>query len=223
MGNDSDYIKDIGNYFLSLAGKGIMLSSMDYNLIMDWKKKEIPKEVILKGINRAFEESKLRDGQGVSSIRNLKHCVDYINSSIEEFKPIIGKNVNDAETYDQPNSLSNIVDQINKYIESEKEAVVKNYYLDIKENLLKSVNENSADVLSCYSNVEEVSLENFFDRLPSTEREEILLKAQNLLGDRARHMTEEALKESIISFRNEIISNKYNIKNILSVAEVDFG
>lgn len=58
MGNNSDYLKDIEKYFHSLAGKGIMLSSMDYSLILEWRNKEIPKEVILKGINRAFENSK---------------------------------------------------------------------------------------------------------------------------------------------------------------------
>ena len=92
MRNNSDYLKDIEKYFHSLAGKGIMLSSMDYSLILEWRNKEIPKEVILKGINRAFEESKLRDGQGASSIRNLKQCAQYIENSIDEFRPIIAKN-----------------------------------------------------------------------------------------------------------------------------------
>ena len=52
MGNNSDYIKEVENYFLSHAGKGIMLSSADYNLIKEWKGRKVPKEVVLKGINR---------------------------------------------------------------------------------------------------------------------------------------------------------------------------
>lgn len=215
MGNNSDYIKDIENYFLSLAGKGIMLSSMDYNLITDWRKRKIPKEVILKGINRAFEDTKLRYGQGASSIRNLKQCLQYINNSIEEFKPIIGKEANGLEIENTSNELSRIVDQINKFIDAEKSEVVRNYYIELKESLLAALNENSVDIIGNFSHIEEKSLENFFDKLPSSEQEQISLEAQSLLGDRARHMTEEAIDESITSFRNEIISNKYNIKNIL--------
>ena len=46
MEHDSNYVRDVEKYFLSLAGEGIMLSSMDYSLILEWKNKEIPKEVV---------------------------------------------------------------------------------------------------------------------------------------------------------------------------------
>ena len=69
MEQDSNYVKDIEKYFLSLAGEGIMLSSMDYNLILEWRNNEIPKEVVFKGINRAFEKEKLG---ALRPLRNFK-------------------------------------------------------------------------------------------------------------------------------------------------------
>ncbi|GJM15187.1 MAG: hypothetical protein DHS20C13_05140 [Thermodesulfobacteriota bacterium] len=219
MGNNSDYVKDIEKYFLSLAGKGIMLSSMDYSLILEWRNKEIPREVVLKGINRAFEESKLRDGQGECSIRNLKQCVQYIESSIDEFRPIIAKNKHADVSIEAEDTLAIVVDRLNKYIKSEKVESVKNYYLNIKESILTSATESSCDILTLCAEIEEESLEKFFVKLPEPQREQIYLEAKNALGNRARHMTNEALEESIFSFRNEILSEKYHLKHIFPFTE----
>jgi hypothetical protein len=219
MGNNSDYLKDIEKYFHSLAGKGIMLSSMDYSLILEWRNKEIPKEVILKGINRAFENSKKVHGKDDSSIRNLKQCVEHINSSIEKFRPIIGKSVDKDYSQETGDAFGNIVNRLNKYIESEKEGIIKNYYLDMKEHLLRSADKNNSNILSFCSKIEEESLERLYMKLPEQEREQISQKAKNILGDRVRHMTEQALEESIVSFRNEIISNKYGLKTISTLSE----
>lgn len=221
MGNNSDYLKDIEKYFHSLAGKGIMLSSMDYSLILEWRNKEIPKEVVLKGINRAFENSKKVHGKDGSSIRNLKQCVEHINISIEEFKPIIGKSIDKDPSSKTKDVLGIIVNKLNKYIESEKEEVIKSYYLNMKESILKSTDETSSNILSMSAQIEEESLQKFFVKLPDLEREQISQEAKNLLGDRARRMTEQALEESIVSFRNEIISNKYNLRTISSFDEED--
>lgn len=218
MGNNSDYLKDIEKYFHSLAGKGIMLSSMDYSLILEWRNKGIPKEVVLKGINRAFENSKKVHGKD-GSIRNLKQCVEHINSSIEEFRPIIGKSIDKDSSQETGDLLGKIVNQLNKYIESEKEGIIKNYYLDMKESILKSTDETSSNILSMSAQIEEESLETFFLKLPEQEREKVSQEAKDVLGDRARRMTEQALEESVVSFRNEIISNKYSLKTISSLIE----
>ena len=219
MGNNSDYLKDIEKYFLSLAGKGIMLSSMDYSLILEWKKKEIPKEVILKGINRAVEESKSRDRQGAGYIRNLKQCVQYINNSIDEFRPIIEENKRGDVSIKEEDSLAVVVDRLNNYIKSEKEDIVKSYYMNIKESILASANANSSNVLNLCAEIEEKALEKFFMSLPDKQREQVSVEAKNALGNRARHMTSEALEESIVSFRNEILSDKYGLKNIFPFTE----
>ncbi len=219
MENNSNYVKEIEKYFLSLAGEGIMLSSMDYNLILDWKKKEIPKEVVFKGINRAFVEGKSRDGQGPKSVRNLKHCAQYIENSINEFRPIIGKNLNRKEFLDTENDLDIAVERLNKYIKSEKEGITKSYYINMKEKLLASIEINGNNALSLSPKIEEESLEELFGNLSEAEKLEITSEAKSKLGSRARHMTKAAIDESLISFRNEILGNKYHLKGLLPGVE----
>lgn len=219
MGNNSDYLKDIEKYFLSLAGKGIMLSSMDYSLILEWRDKEIPKEIVFKGINRAFENSQRVHGKDKSSIRNLKQCVEYINNSIEEFRPIIGDKKQRAGSSESDISVSNIILKLNTSIQSAKEDIVKNYYVSMKESILKFQDTENTNFLSLCTQVEEKSLEKFFMNLPEHERDQINIEAKNILGDRARRMTPQAVYESLGSFRNEILSKKYNLKTISSLTE----
>lgn len=186
---------------------------MDYSLITKWKNREIPKEVILKGINRAFEDSKLRDGQGEVSIRNLKQCVRYVESSIEEFRPVI--NMKD-DSFDKSETLQPIIEELNKHIREENTNVNRNYYIDIKERIL-SINDDNP--FGQISRIEEESLQQLFMNLDQVTRDEIIEEAIAKLGSRARRMTDEAIEESTISFRNEIITSKFNLKGILSIAE----
>jgi len=216
MGNNSDYIKEVEKYFLSLAGKGIMLSSMDYSLITEWKNKEIPKEVVFKGINRAFQQYKSAEGQNESSLRNIKQCAKYVEQSIIEYSPVIGKKVDKTQTTDSGNTVSSIVESLNQYINNEKSQRNKKYYLDLKQNLLSVSNDNP---LSRISKIEEGSLDKFFMSLDYNTREEILEETREKLGSRARHMTDAAIEESIISFRNEILAGKYDLKSLLSIVE----
>ena len=214
MGNNSDYIKEIEKYFLSLAGKGIMLSSMDYSLIAEWKNKEIPKEVVIKGINRAFQKQKSADGGDVSSIRNIKQCAVYVEQSVIEYSPVIGKKVERVQTKDSDNVVNSIVEALNHCINNEYSKRNKDYYIDLKQNLLSVDEENP---MSHISDIEEGALEKYFMSLDQSARDEIIEEAREKLGYRARHMTDAAIEESIISFRNEILASKYNLKSLLSI------
>lgn len=215
MERDSNYIKEVENYFLSLAGEGIMLSSMDYSLILEWKNKEIPKEVVFKGINKAFQEWKAKEGQGTKSARNLKRCAQYIEKSVLEYSPIIGKESAHAESLHTAGDTDTIVSMLNSYIKSEKNDKVRDYYNNMKEKILSSVKSGSETGLALSNRIEQECISEFFRSLPENEKDAITTEARNLLGSRARHMTEEAIEESTLSFRNEILSDRYGLKSLM--------
>ncbi len=215
MEHDSNYIKDVENYFLSLAGEGIMLSSMDYSLILEWKNKEIPKEVVFKGINKAFQEWKAKEGQGTKSARNLKRCAQYIERSILEHSPIIATQGDLAENSDSSGEIEVILSTLNSYIKSENDDTLKDYYSTMKEKLLSAVKSADETPVALSARIEQECVSDFFDSLPEKEKEAITMEAQSMLGTRARHMTKEAIEESTVSFRNEILANNYGLKSLL--------
>lgn len=223
MEHDSNYVKDVEKYFLSLAGEGIMLSSMDYSLIMEWKNMEIPKEVIFKGINKAFEKAKSRQGQGSKLLRNIKQCRESIENSIEEYRPIIGLDLDKTEDLETVTNFDMVLERVNGFIKSEKEDILKNYYLNMKEKLLSQIKSGGENVLSISAQIEEECIHDFFESLSESEKNDILLEARGKLGNRSRHMTDAALLESTASFRNEILANNYGLKSLHMSSEDNNG
>ncbi len=59
------------------------------------------------------------------------------------------------------------------------------------------------------------AMDELFGSLPEEERERIESEARERLGSRARRMTERAYAESVASFRNEILSERYSIKSVV--------
>jgi len=52
--------------------------------------------------------------------------------------------------------------------------------------------------------------------LPEKERDSVNREAEEKVKGRGRYMTEKAFTESVISFRNEIIHNKYGVRSLYS-------
>ena len=216
MEHDSNYIKDVENYFLSLAGEGIMLSSVDYNLIMEWRNKEIPKEVVFKGINKAFQDFKSKEGQGQKSARNLKRCATYIQESIEEYSPIIGRTYGELESLEANENLEALLGRLSTLLKSAKDDTSGRYYDNLKDKISSLIKTAGEDTIAYIPGIEEQCLNDLFSSLSDSERESISIEAKAMLGNRVKHMTNEALEESITSFRNELLTTKYKLKSLIS-------
>lgn len=212
MDQGRDYIKDIESYFLTLAGEGIMLSPLDYSLIQDWKKREVPGEIVLKGINRAFSESGV---QGKAAPRSIKHCAGYVEACIEEYCPPEREKTSGRKAGSSVPD-SDAAGRLAQLINDEKTPPVREYYTKLRKKLL-AIGKNSGDMnVSGIIEIERESLEEFFSGLPEKEREKIGSAAEEMIKKRARYMTESAYDESLVSFRNEILAKKYGIKCIIS-------
>lgn len=46
----------VGEYFLQLCGKGLMLSPLDAELVDEWERRGIPVAIVCRGLRRGFEE-----------------------------------------------------------------------------------------------------------------------------------------------------------------------
>jgi hypothetical protein len=73
-----------GEYFWQKRGAHILVSTLDWAVIETWQKAGIPLEVVLKGIDRAFERyNTKRRGR---PIKSLLYCVDAVADAAEEAK-----------------------------------------------------------------------------------------------------------------------------------------
>ncbi len=215
MHHGSEYIKDIESYFLTLTGEGIMLSPIDYSLIQDWRKKNVPREVVLMGINRAFSESGLKlKGAGVPP-RSLKQCAIYVEKCIEEYGARAGE-TKSKRAARPGGGDADVTERLELLIHDAKDPAVREYYIKLRKKVLGLGGAEGASYIPGIMGFERESLEEFFRGLPDKERQKISSEAEKIIKDRSRYMTKGAYEESLVSFRNEILGKKYGIKCIIS-------
>ena len=77
--NYFNYFTEIEEYFWRKRGAQILVSPLDWAILESWQKAGIPVEVVLKGIDNAFE-SYGRSRRGVSGrpLKSLAYCVDAV-------------------------------------------------------------------------------------------------------------------------------------------------
>ncbi|HVY54638.1 MAG TPA: hypothetical protein VHC46_02685 [Thermodesulfobacteriota bacterium] len=189
-----------------------MLSPLDYSLIQDWKKRQVPREIVLKGINRAFSESGLKHKRAP---RSLRHCAGHVEACIEEFCPPERERKKDPKR-SPAHADTDPAGRLAQLINAEKNPAVRGYYTELRKKLL-GLESSSGDMkVSAMIEIERGSLEEFFSGLPDKDREKIGSAAEEMIRQRARYMTKSAYDESLVSFRNEILAKKYGIKCIIS-------
>jgi hypothetical protein len=218
MSDNPDYVREIEKYFLSLAGEGIMLSSMDYSLIQSWKKKNVPRELVLKGIQKAFAESVIKSKGGKGPPRNLKQCAGYVDEYIADYRPQYHGSI-EEETVSS--GAGGIIEEISRalgsLISDLQKGVKLEYYRNLRHKILELDESGDENLFRKISEIEERLLDHYFDALPENVKAEINKEAQDMIEGRARHMTESAYTESLISFRNEIVCKRYGLRTINSI------
>ncbi len=54
MPANNDYVRTIADYFLQKKGKGLILSPGDMALLLAWEAQNVPRNAVIRGIDRAF-------------------------------------------------------------------------------------------------------------------------------------------------------------------------
>ncbi len=82
--NYFNYYTEIEEYFWQKRGAHLLVSTLDWAVIESWQKAGVPLEIVLKGIDRAFERyDTKRRGR---PIKSLLYCVDAVADVAEEAK-----------------------------------------------------------------------------------------------------------------------------------------
>ncbi len=210
----SGYVKEIEEYFLSHAGKGIMLSPKDYGLILSWKKKKIPKELVLKGISNAFDSNIFWKNDD-RFLPSLYRIVSFVEEVIESYRP---SSVVETSCEADPDKalMDQLLERMNEIIKSEKREKIRRIYLQCRKRLLTITAKDDKNAFKSAEQIEQYFFDNFFQSLAKSECDKIISEAERKSNRNSRFMTERARRESLISFRNEILRKKYGLKSVLS-------
>ena len=102
--NYFNYYTEIEEYFWQKRGAHILVSTLDWAVIESWQKAGVPLEVVLKGIDRAFERyDAKRRGR---PIKSLLYCVDAVADVVEEAKEAAAGRGPQAQAAERPAPFS---------------------------------------------------------------------------------------------------------------------
>ena len=95
-----NYYTEIEEHFWQKRGAHILVSTLDWAVIESWQKADLPLEVVLKGIDRAFERyDAKRRGR---PIKSLLYCVDAVADVAEEAKEAAAGRGPQGQTAERP-------------------------------------------------------------------------------------------------------------------------
>lgn len=83
--NRSQYFQSIARHFLKLRGSPFFLSSKELHIIETWEKMKIPLQVVLEGVDRAFEKNSLKRARK-GKILSLVFCNLQVLRAFEQFR-----------------------------------------------------------------------------------------------------------------------------------------
>ena len=77
------YFSDIEEYFVRKRGKNLLVSPLDWSLIETWKEKGIPLHIVLRGIDRSFENLRKT---GKTAPSTLSYCHPAVMEAFQEYR-----------------------------------------------------------------------------------------------------------------------------------------
>jgi len=81
--NYFNYFTEIEEYFWKKRGTALLVSALDWALIDTWKQAHIPLEIVLKGIDRAFEKHERRRRRS-RKVNSLAYCHQAVLAAAED-------------------------------------------------------------------------------------------------------------------------------------------
>ncbi len=148
--------------------------------------------------------------------KGLRQCAEYVETCAAEYGHAVpavkGSARDESAAYESGLSPA---EKLGRLIDAEKREPVRRYYSSLRARILRPEGSGEGAASKPLSELIGEAMDELFGSLPEEEREMIEAEARERLGGRARRMTERAYAESLASFRNEILSERYSIKSVV--------
>ena len=207
--NDKTYIKKIEWFYLKIRGKGLMLSSKDYNLINNWYKRSIPKQILMQAIQSSFKDCDANFPRNISDIEyevNQFIKNNYLNKKRYDYDNKTSKNI-----------LKYLISELNHFISNEKRANIKRNYLDLKSSLDELYKSKSKNVLLDLKRLEYEFYQKLYSTLSIETKEKINNKANKMMTKESRFYDKKTRETTLMVFRNDLILSTLKIKNVFDL------
>ena len=206
---NNNYIKDIESYFLNLKGKGIMLSSRDYELINNWRERSIPKNILIDAIAAIFNQFDQDKYPSISKIENE------INEYIKD--KYLNIEVYESDNLENNKLLCTIIKNIESFKRNETRLDIINVYSEIKAELIKLKNNKTKDTFKELKKIESKYLDKLLLVLDEKTKKLINEKSYEMLPVESKFYDEQTKEITLRSYIKDLVLEKLKIRNIFDL------
>ncbi len=214
--DEGSYLREIEQYFLELTGRGVMLSSADYELIDSWRRAGVPKEIVLRSIRDAV--ARLGVVVGGTTQRPCRLCD--LREAIEAgIAASMGRVPGDADEVGGAVGealAEQVVYRLGRLASMEKDDKVRTLYLEARRRIMESDLREAAEVLDKVDEVESYIYDELFDSLDEDTKRAVLKEAEGMIHEGGKYMTSKAYEESLLQLRNTVLARRFGIKALLA-------
>lgn len=79
VNQEAEYCETIESTFVSRRGSHMMLSNLDWQLMDEWQRRELPLHIVVSAINQVFDQRK--SGQRTATINSLRYCAPAVEEA----------------------------------------------------------------------------------------------------------------------------------------------
>nr|NIP30091.1 hypothetical protein [Candidatus Dadabacteria bacterium]NIQ14327.1 hypothetical protein [Candidatus Dadabacteria bacterium] len=207
--DDINYIKDIEWFYLKIKGKGIMLSSKDYNLIEKWYKRSIPKQVIFEAIQSSFN---IVNSEKINCLMDIEENInDYIKDNYLNLKDF------DYHVEESREKLKTIIKRLKNIKSSNENEILKKSISNLENNLLNLFKSQKKNIFEELKIIEDDFFVNLFSYLPGETKIDISKKAEALMPKESRFYDKVTKEITLKSFKKDILLKTLGIINIFDL------
>lgn len=82
--NYFNYFSEIEETFIRRRGKSLLLSNLDWTLIESWQKRGIPLHVVLRSVEKIFDDIE-KDPKRNPSVKSIAYCADEVETAYRDW------------------------------------------------------------------------------------------------------------------------------------------
>lgn len=208
--NYYNYFTEIEEHFVRRRAKNVLISPLDWSLIDTWRQSGIPLAVVLRGIDRSFEENRKRPRP--RNITSLYYCYPAVMEAFQEYlESHVGKTEQTSAGPAKPQPFSNEQVQIHLRRASEK-------LEDARAGLEQSGLKASVEAIDrALHRLEELVRESSLSSPDFEALESSLVNVEDLLAkaiaeeesDQRRQARESAMKKDLRLYRKKLKPEMY--------------
>lgn len=190
MISEEEYFQVIESHFLQKRGNPMLLSPKEWSLIREWYEAEIPMDVVIRGIDRAFENKK----EEPDAITSLRYCRRLVKSEHKRYlKSLEGAAA--PTTNAESKNVAEFLQQLGAGLSESSSVAAQNGNGTLSQLLAANSAKIKSEILEPFLAKQLNDLQRVEEQLTTIEKEIEQVLLPTISDEQMKHLKEDAMRE----------------------------